>query len=304
MTEESDNVYRPINGYPIENEEISWRTATYDICNIELNHSHQELARAGFIWSSEQGRPRCAYCHILLSSEDEQAEDLIERHILRNRECLFVAPFTQVPVHEEWQDQAKRLSSLSDSHWPGSTGIEISEQGLFKCPATQRIMCYQCGAVFASWELWCAGMPNMMVWQLHAQKQRACAHVIKTRGIDFVETSQAVDSSSEDEYSLTDEESEARDDSWWRDRSQGQASDSHREEQRVEDGEAIIDMDTISDEDLRNNTRCKVCLQNMSQILFLPCRHLAACSSCAQHIRNECHYCRQRIVARIVVFLV
>ena len=263
MTSEQQSVYQPLNDYPINNEEITWRTATYDICHIETKHTHEELARAGFIWSSDQERPRCAYCHKLLSVEDENSEDLIERHISMNRDCPFLTPFTQQPVHEEWEDQIKRLSTLSDGHWPGATGLELSELGLFKCPATQRIMCFQCGAVFADWELW--GTPDMMAWKLHAQKQRTCAYIIRKQGIDFVESSQAFESSSEDDYSLTDEDEIP----WWNNASTTEHNHNSLPEGRLADNEeAIIDLDTLTEEGLRNYSRCKICLQNMSQVMI------------------------------------
>ena len=48
--------------------------------------------------------------------------------------------------------------------------------------------------------------------------------------------------------------------------------------------------------------KCKVCLVEEVQVLFLPCRHLVTCEKCA-HRLHQCPMCRKNIQDTIMVFL-
>lgn len=43
---------------------------------------------------------------------------------------------------------------------------------------------------------------------------------------------------------------------------------------------------------------CKVCLEEDSNRVFLPCGHLVCCKSCSDQIR-DCPICRERIIALV-----
>jgi len=50
------------------------------------------------------------------------------------------------------------------------------------------------------------------------------------------------------------------------------------------------------------NLNCKICLENPSNILYLPCRHLASCGECKLKV-DSCPVCRTKVAAVIRVFL-
>jgi baculoviral IAP repeat-containing protein 7/8 len=50
-----------------------------------------------------------------------------------------------------------------------------------------------------------------------------------------------------------------------------------------------------------SNTNCKVCLENVAEILYLPCRHIASCRRC-KLLLMKCPVCRQKCDSFIHVF--
>ena len=55
-----------------------------------------------------------------------------------------------------------------------------------------------------------------------------------------------------------------------------------------------------SNQQLRDETRCKVCLDEDACIVFLKCGHLVCCSECAPEL-TKCPVCRQNILGTIRV---
>ena len=48
--------------------------------------------------------------------------------------------------------------------------------------------------------------------------------------------------------------------------------------------------------------KCKICLDNEVGVIFLPCRHLISCVSCAPRLR-DCGVCRKFIKRKIKAFI-
>ena len=46
--------------------------------------------------------------------------------------------------------------------------------------------------------------------------------------------------------------------------------------------------------EMREQTKCKICLSHQVEVLFLPCGHLACCTKCASS-QDSCPICRQSI---------
>ncbi len=53
-------------------------------------------------------------------------------------------------------------------------------------------------------------------------------------------------------------------------------------------------------EDMKQARRCKVCLDESSNRVFLPCGHFICCSGCSEKIA-DCPLCRTRIIALVKV---
>ena len=52
---------------------------------------------------------------------------------------------------------------------------------------------------------------------------------------------------------------------------------------------------------LKEAQNCKICMDNKVAVVFLPCRHLISCVSCAQQLR-DCPNCRKFIQGKIKTF--
>ena len=52
---------------------------------------------------------------------------------------------------------------------------------------------------------------------------------------------------------------------------------------------------------LKEAQNCKICMDNKVAVVFLPCRHLISCVSCAQQLR-DCPNCRKFIQRKIKTF--
>lgn len=51
---------------------------------------------------------------------------------------------------------------------------------------------------------------------------------------------------------------------------------------------------------------CGVCFDKPRSVLFMPCRHFAACTDCAarDEVRRKCPWCKLRVTSTIDVFVV
>lgn len=47
---------------------------------------------------------------------------------------------------------------------------------------------------------------------------------------------------------------------------------------------------------------CKICLENESCVVFMPCKHMACCSDCSINF-NKCIICRQNITSFLKIFI-
>ena len=59
-------------------------------------------------------------------------------------------------------------------------------------------------------------------------------------------------------------------------------------------------LSTMAD-DLAHQLRCKVCLENQSNVFLRMCGHLVCCSVCARNLRN-CPVCRAPIVGKKIAY--
>ena len=50
----------------------------------------------------------------------------------------------------------------------------------------------------------------------------------------------------------------------------------------------------LENQKLKERTRCKVCLDDVVTVVFLPCMHLVCCARCAPAL-TTCPVCRQHI---------
>jgi len=58
-----------------------------------------------------------------------------------------------------------------------------------------------------------------------------------------------------------------------------------------------------ANEQLRGQLRCKNCNAESIQTLFLPCRHLVSCETCAEKVES-CFYCSTRIMGTVRAYVI
>lgn len=54
-------------------------------------------------------------------------------------------------------------------------------------------------------------------------------------------------------------------------------------------------------EQLKESQTCKICLDQVADIIFLPCGHMVSCGQCAPAL-NRCPICRKEIAGFVKAF--
>ena len=322
--------FQEIENYPKEDEYYHQRMKTYEDCSDEDISNPEKWARAGFVWNSILKILRCKYCFTMIhhvNCDDFKHEDhcAIKEHVKRNPTCKFVAPFLQKPGHPEMKNEEDRIKSFKkpcggwiiENEWLKK---ELVDMGAF-CKQNNeleehQLICYQCD-LSLGWitneELSIGLEPEdrtafiRMTLFEHAEESPTCAHMIKFKGIEYIEEALEFDPwENASEYTIDYEDSEE------------ETTDSNHENIMIKlteikehiDNRYLNMPDACENEKDRTISvfqeeryRCKICLVNESNVLFLPCRHFASCTNCNKKIKNECHMCRQRVDKKINIYM-
>ena len=78
-------------------------------------------------------------------------------------------------------------------------------------------------------------------------------------------------------------------------------SESDSEEEGAKTMKDYFEYLKAENEQLEEETLCKVCLDKSRSRTFLPCRHFVACEDCTNKIRN-CPICRRKIIALVKTY--
>jgi hypothetical protein len=72
----------------------------------------------------------------------------------------------------------------------------------------------------------------------------------------------------------------------------------------TEDIEDIEDIETLKEENkkLKEPFLCKICMENIADIAYLPCGHLSCCPLCSAAL-EKCPICRKKSTGKIKIFL-
>jgi hypothetical protein len=64
------------------------------------------------------------------------------------------------------------------------------------------------------------------------------------------------------------------------------------------------DLDELErqNEELKSDVTCKICMDEESSVVFLPCGHLVACTHCAIALKN-CPLCRAEIKGSVKAYM-
>lgn len=320
--------FQEVEDYPKEDDYYRQRMKTYENCSDEDISNPEKWAKAGFVWNSILKIVRCNYCFTMIhhvNCEEFKQEDhcAIKEHVKRNPTCKFVAPFLQKPGHPEMTNKEERIKSFEkpDGAWIIENEWlkkELVDMGAF-CKQNNELdehqmICYHCD-MSLGWlrneELSIGTEPEdrtafiRMTLFEHAEESPTCAHMIKCVGIEYIEEVLEFDPW-ENASEFTIEENEA----------DGETTDGYHEKMELKEIKEHIDNrylnmpDACDEKEDRKISvfqeeryRCKICLTNESNVLFLPCRHFSSCTSCNKKMKNECHICRQKIDKKINIYM-
>ena len=315
--------------YPVYDDSYEKRLETFKTCSIIADKEKEDWALYGFQWMDELQSIKCQYCFVTIkggnmkNSNDEEFHKIID-HIKLNPICKFIAPFIQKSAHPKYIEIEERRQSFNQLMTNWTQGIEWTKQELgyqgLCCISTEgstpEILCYHCNQSLNP-TIDCEATIGMSQearedficeWMIeHFNNSPFCAYTIRTYGVDYLENVlRSIQARRDAEFTVASDEEE---------------SDHETPIQEIKDHidqryylmpdvdqsipDKILKTQIPEEEKIKyfeDKLKCKLCFQNESSVLFLPCRHLSSCTECHDKIKKECHMCRQIIDKKINVF--
>uniref|UniRef100_A0A8C2XL77 RING-type E3 ubiquitin transferase n=1 Tax=Cyclopterus lumpus TaxID=8103 RepID=A0A8C2XL77_CYCLU len=167
-------------------------------------------------------------------------------------------------VYPEMEAEDSRLTTFHN--WPTEASVQpdvLARAGFFYTGHGDNVKCFHCDGGLRNWE------PGDDPWQEHAKWFPRCEFLIQERGQDYISDIQ----------------------------------DSH-----FHLGDTVVRTSTsfFSPEELlrqlQEERTCKVCMDKLVSIVFIPCGHLVVCGDCAASLRH-CPICRAVIRGSVRAFM-
>ena len=254
---------------------------------LELDATPERLVSAGFYYIGPQDRVKCAFCYGKLKRW--QPHELpIEEHSKHFPECSFV---------QKIEKQTKVLTKNIRSKTKTSTLVsseELKKQHDEIRNKTKRS---------SSRELWMMTLEKMgyrheLIHQAEhnlRNKRKLIELTSILNEIHEIERTEFLKTGTYDRISPSTSNDE-------HEKKEKKTKDNIRDEDKEEMHRGLLVMEKERDE-LENLVRCKVCLVNRIDTLFLTCRHFSTCRECAERVR-DCPVFRQEILVTVDVFMV
>lgn len=288
--------YININNYNLSKEtdrKASFIENGYSNNNISI----EDLALVGFYFYKKPDTVKCAFCYVII--ENFQNGDLaIDEHLKFSPNCPLLAKRRStgnIPIDERiFRQRIPSISSFDDcgskkskktrdyeypqyrlpqvrlksfETWPigiKQKPIDLAAAGFFYSGQSDLVICFSCGLYLNQWEI------SDNPWIEHKKWL--------TKECNYLNLNQDILNEEERKYNefkkLAVTEAEIK--------------TLHIDEtvkRNVEANHKETDLENI----------CKICLERRSQIIFLPCRHVAVCGSCVFGIDDKCPICRAEI---------
>ena len=289
---------KKLRGYPLLESDYEFNLISFRRCFLTLKLSPESFALCGFHYNRRQLSVKCSTCQAEIQSigEIEEIEILLAKHAQSNRNCRFMQPYVQQPSEPHMANNQNRIQSFVQQTIRLTrlgckfTGAQLSQIGLYYDEDRGKIRCFQCGISFEDW----SEIDFLfLLWQYHARKSPTCAYVIRRKGVEYTERYEEETTSEEDEEFLPrDDQPVGNDQSALVSSFAGPANEPPDSQ-----------IESIDERAVRELLRCKICLVNCARVVFLPCKHMGACSSCARKISARCHICNQPFFSKIRIFL-
>ncbi|XP_044575990.1 baculoviral IAP repeat-containing protein 7-B-like isoform X2 [Cotesia glomerata] len=185
------------------------------------------------------------------------------------------------PAHPEFASYDARLKSFES--WPKSmpqTKDQLADAGFYYTGTGDQTICYHCGGGLNDWE------PKDDPWFQHAKWFKKCYYVLMVKGQDFIKSviGQPVAPPSREETMQMNLSS-------YIEKLKPPASIEKPEEEPEKKPEAEVKPVNKNADDAR---MCKICYNDVLGVVFLPCRHMVACTRCAASM-TSCPVCREPV---------
>lgn len=185
------------------------------------------------------------------------------------------------PKYPEYAIPARRLSSFR--MWPHALKQRpevLSQSGLYYTGMSDHTICFYCGGGIKDWE------PEDVPWEEHAKWYPNCNFLKFHKGLEFISEIQRRLNVPTLETTATSSNVELL---------SGGSSNSETKFETTSNSENVEPQSPTA------KTRCKICYMKEIEVVFLPCSHFVACSSCASAL-THCAVCRTKIERWLKVF--
>ena len=145
----------------------------------------EELAQAGFIYLGSSDRVQCAFCKGVLKNW-APGDSAFSEHQKHFPHCSFVRnPAAARSPYHEFASESVRLSTFNN--WPNDIRqkpADLAEAGFYYNGQADNVKCYWCDGDLDGLRNWDA---NNDPWVEHARWFPNCGHVMRAKGLRFIE---------------------------------------------------------------------------------------------------------------------
>ncbi|XP_010874146.1 baculoviral IAP repeat-containing protein 7 isoform X2 [Esox lucius] len=330
MTDDSSDILYILEKPQMRGEEE--RLRTFENWPRDAPVTAANLARAGFYFLGPQDKVQCFCCGGILRYWVHGDRPIVE-HKRHFPSCNFVLgravgniPLYFVPgspsdsvdgqllsqlqrmtvddqgatgqaVYPEMELEETRLNTFHN--WPTGAAVQpdvLARAGFFYTGHGDNVKCFFCDGGLRNWE------PGDDPWQEHAKWFPRCDFLVQTRGRDYVSNIQDAHFHRETvSGSQTPVSGEISPGSEPVER-QGPSAGGVRTQTPIR--EKAVGDPTPEEllRQLQEERTCKVCMDKLVSIVFIPCGHLVVCSDCAASLRH-CPICRATIRGSVRAFM-
>ncbi|XP_044259805.1 death-associated inhibitor of apoptosis 1-like isoform X2 [Tribolium madens] len=260
----------------------------------------EALAKAGFYFLNNPSKPdlvKCAFCKAEICSW-EQGDNALSEHMKWSPNCPFAKEKSQnlrvpaqgqdvcgnveifpnsVPESETfrmlrtmirpYEDKKARLESFAT--WPSSSKQNpetLADAGFYYRGVEDHTICFTCGGALQAWK------EEDDPWEEHAKWYPRCPFLVASKGQEYIKQVQI---------------------------KKPGASSSNVTKENEKSTEKMSECGAASEDGV---ILCKICDRFERNTVFLPCKHIVACTQCSDVMQN-CPICRRNIENKIKVYI-
>ncbi|XP_066527042.1 baculoviral IAP repeat-containing protein 7 isoform X7 [Hoplias malabaricus] len=178
-------------------------------------------------------------------------------------------------VYPEMESEDSRLTTFHN--WPTEASVQpdtLARAGFFYTGHSDNVKCFFCDGGLRNWE------PGDDPWQEHAKWFPRCEFLLQSRGREYVNNIQQ---------------------SYFNMSETGESQTSTAA--NITSGNVLPNLSAEEQlRQLQEERTCKVCMDKLVSMVFIPCGHLVVCTDCAASLRH-CPICRAIIRGSVRAFM-